>query len=368
VGYNGRAGVLFSVRCPDKEHSVIVGKTDKRRAFTLVELLVVIAIIGVLVALLLPAVQAAREAARRAQCTNNLKQGALAMTNYETTKKYYPQYHAALYGQPGYGSCPNPTAATPNPYGGSGYSSCPGLSWGAQILPYEEQQQLYARFNPKLRMKDGTNQQYIKEVPPSYVCPSAESARQPVFDNRRDIAGGNPDTPSLGMYYAVSAGPVHQDKCHPLCPNQTPGAANYCCQGANYGTDVSNSNNESPGMWGRSDQKRSFKQVTDGLSNTFMMGETLPEQCQYHSAFGLNFSLAGTAIPINTDQTCVAADSTSPPPSGCHPLGCGFKSNHPGGAHFAMADASIHFLGETIDYQIYNNLGTRSGSETAGLP
>jgi prepilin-type N-terminal cleavage/methylation domain-containing protein len=349
----------------------MAGGAARRRAFTLVELLVVIAIIGVLVALLLPAVQAAREAARRAQCTNNLKQSALAMINYENAKKFYPQYHAAVYGVPGDGSCTAP------PYGGSGYANCPGLTWGVSILPYIEMQQLYDRFNPKLRTRDGTNTLYIKEVPPSFICPSAESAGQPVFDNRRDVAGGNPTTPALGMYYGVSAGPLHQDACNPVCTLATGGGSspslrNFCCQGANYGTDiVSNPDNASPGMWGRNDEKRTFKQVTDGLTNTFMMGETLPEECQYHAAFGANFSLAGTAIPLNTDQICVSPTPTGTPSqngSSCHNTGCGFKSDHTNGVHFAMADASVHLISDTIDYVVDNNLGTRAGSETASLP
>ena len=339
--------------------------TRRQRGFTLVELLVVIAIIGVLVALLLPAVQAAREAARRSQCTNNLKQSALAMVNFENTKKFQPQYHAAVYGIPGYSSCPNPPADPNNPYGAAGYRECPGPVWGVLILPYIEQQQLYDRFNKKAKMSDTVNRESIQQVPGSFVCPSAESARQPVFENRRDRAGASPTTPALGLYYAVSAGPLHQDSCNPACPNATPGPANYCCQGTNYGM---NKDDDSPGMFGRYDRKRSFKQVTDGLSNTFLMGETLPEQCQYQAAFSTNFSLAGTAIPLNTIQTCVSPGATDPPPSGCHHLACGFKSNHQGGANFAMADGSIHFLQESIDYVVYNNLGTRAGEETASLP
>jgi prepilin-type processing-associated H-X9-DG protein len=213
-------------------------------------------------------------------------------------------------------------------------------------------------------MNDALNIQWVRQVPPSYVCPSAESANQPVFDNRRDRAGANPQSRALGLYYAVSAGPLHQDTCNPLCPDSTPKPSNYCCQGTNYGTNI---NDDSPGMFGRTDKKRAFKQVTDGLSNTFLMGETLP-QCQYHAAFGPNFSLAGTGIPLNTDQTCVANDLVSPPATTCHHLGCGFKSMHPGGVHFAMADGSIHFLNEAIDYRVYNALGTRAGSESVTLP
>jgi type II secretory pathway pseudopilin PulG len=342
----------------------------------LVELLVVIAIIGVLVALLLPAVQAAREAARRIQCTNNLKQNALAMQTYENAKKYYPEYHAALLGNARYLSqCPAPSTGTPDPYSSNaGYAQCPGPTWSVLILPYVEQQQLFNSFDKTLRLRDGPNQQWIKQVVGSYVCPSAESSGNPVFDNREDVAGGNPVTPAVGLYYAVSAGPLEQDKCSPICQsltgqqNGSPG--NYCCQGSGYGTQIyNNPNAESPGMWGRSNQKRTFKQVTDGLSNTFMMGETLPEQCQYQAAFGANFSLATTAIPLGTYELCLADDGHHHFQNTCHHIGCGFKSMHSGnGANFAMADASIHFVTDTIDYVVYNYLGTRAGGEVAALP
>jgi hypothetical protein len=116
-------------------------------------------------------------------------------------------------------------------------------------------------------------------------------------------------------------------------------------------------------MFGRNMKIRAFKQVTDGLSNTFLAGETMPEQCTYQGAWAPNFSLAGTQIPLNTFVTCPI-----PPTGGCHADACGFKSAHPGGAHFVMVDASVHFIGETIDYQLYNNLATRAGSEAVTVP
>jgi prepilin-type N-terminal cleavage/methylation domain-containing protein/prepilin-type processing-associated H-X9-DG protein len=321
-------------------------KAAGRRAFTLVELLVVIAIIGVLVALLLPAVQAAREAARRSQCSNNLRQNALAIINHADTKKHQPQYHAAVL-------LPGQTYLYDKP----------GPVWSVLILPYMEQQQLFERFDKKVKMNHANNRQWVQQVVNNYVCPTAPSAQQPVFDIRTDAGGHNPQ-PALGLYYAVSMGPTEPDGCD-FCPAGTTGSqSNYCCQGNNYGTlDYPPSQppgDSSTGMFGRYHKKRYFKEVTDGLSNTILIGETLPEQCVYQGAWAPNFSLAGTTIPLNTFQEC-------PAPPGCHLTGCGFKSFHPGGAQFAFGDGSVTLLSESIDYKLYNNLGTRAGDEPASL-
>src|SRR6201995_1292389 len=109
----------------------------KVRGFTLIELLVVIAIIGVLIALLLPAVQSAREAARRAQCTNNLKQLGLAAANFEAANETYP---------PGYGPFPVTAITTCT---GSPLSAC-RINVLGQLLPYMEQSQLYSAFNTQV--------------------------------------------------------------------------------------------------------------------------------------------------------------------------------------------------------------------------
>jgi len=316
--------------------------------FTLVELLVVIAIIGVLVALLLPAIQAAREAARRAHCVNNLKQYALATHLHHDQKKFYPQYHAAV--------IPAGKSEADYSYGWG------GPLWTISILPFIEEQPLFDTFNKKVKTNDPSNTQCVNKIIPTYVCPSNVTAANPIFTDRTDAGGHNPTT-ALGLYYAVCMGPTETDAC-PFCPVGATGSAdNYCCQAKGWGwRDYSgNIADSSTGMFGRNMGKRKFKQVTDGLTNTFLIGETLPEECGYQSAFANNFSLTGTTIPLNTFEKC-------PGPPGCASRGCGFKSPHPGGCHFAMADSSVHFVNETIDYRIYNELGTRAGGEAAKLP
>lgn len=316
--------------------------TSRRRGFTLVELLVVIAIIGILVALLLPAVQAAREAARRMQCSNNLKQISLALHNYESSMRELPF--------------------------GSGYGFTHTGTWMAFILPQLEQQNLFNQFDFKKPMFDTVNKPAITTSIPSLICPSDPQGRQPILKNRMDACasgatgvGCNPPE-SFGLWYPGSMGPTHPDQC-PHCPDTTPKASNYCCQGCNWGTYGSGcgiSNMNSVGMFCRCPKGISFSDVSDGLSNTFMCGETLPAHCGWNGAFNPNFTVAPTTIPLNT----LISDN------GAHTLwwsSSGFKSLHPGGAFLSMGDASVHFLSENIDFKLYNQLGTRAGGEPVSL-
>ncbi|HEY2760619.1 MAG TPA: DUF1559 domain-containing protein, partial [Pirellulales bacterium] len=284
--------------------------------FTLVELLVVIAIIGILVALLLPAVQAAREAARRAKCANNIRQIGIAVQNYHDVYKFYPQYHAAI----------PPAGMTDKDYAmNTGYKWA-GPVWSISILPFMEEQALYDAFDKTHTVTNLVNDGWLhKALVSGYVCPSNETAANPILLDRGDGVGANPKF-GLGLYYAVSMGPTQPDTCT-FCPNPAdntpppqgqPQSRDYCCQGAKYGTDWQDN---STGLIGRSNGKRTFKQITDGLSKTFLAGETRPEQCWYQAMFAPNFSLAGTHIPLNTPQTCLGV-------GGCHNTGCGFKSAH----------------------------------------
>jgi prepilin-type processing-associated H-X9-DG protein len=297
----------------------------------LVELLVVITIIGILIALLLPAVQAAREAARRMQCANNLKQIALALHNYHSI-------HSTL------------------PYGSDLFA--PGGIWTTMILPQLEQQGL----NERLYWEWTRNlpEPVVTAVISAYLCPSDATSADAVLTDRYTE---NPRK-ALGLWYTGSMGPTEPDGC-PLCPDQNPSPSNWCCQGSNFGTNPGHGYGagSTVGMFGRYRKSITFDDVKDGLSNTIMVGETLPRQCIYISAWAVNFNVSPTNIPINTQ---------SPPndPTGITTwnISCGFKSNHPGGANFALADGSITFLSESIDFQLFNNLGTRSGGEPVSVP
>ena len=114
-------------------------------------------------------------------------------------------------------------------------------------------------------------------------------------------------------------------------------------------------------MFGRYPKGFRFREVTDGLSNTIMVGESLPSApCVRFSVYAPNMPVMGTTIPLNNPR-----GQDSP---GVSYSDCGFQSLHPGGANFVMGDGSVHFFPTEIDYRLYNALGSRAGGEVAGVP
>ena len=318
------------------------------RAFTLVELLVVIAIIGILVALLLPAVQSAREAARRMQCGNNLKQIGLALHNYHTAHGTFPY---------GSGDCCGPRSD----------KLSNGGVWTTMILPQLEQQNLHDKVDFDLHTKN-LPQDVLDTVVPGYICPSDGKASTAVFADRFH----HNTTQAAGTWYTASMGPTIPDQC-PFCPD---GALNnasqdppvYCCQGNNFGTlpGAGYGPGSGVGMFSRYRKAISIDDVRDGTTNTIAIGETIPSQCTFISMFAVNFNVSPTTIPINTMESDGPGGNRAP--GSYWWTTSGFKSRHPGGALFCMGDGSVHFLSETIDYRLYNELGTIAGGEVASLP
>ena len=184
----------------------------KSAGFTFVELLVVITIIGILIALLLPAVQAAREAARRMQCTNNLKQIGLALHGYHATHEQLPY--------------------------GSSYPVTFNGTWAAFILPYLEQQGLFDSFNFNKPIYDAANQQAVTTVVAAYICPTDPQSQQPILSNRGNANNYNPQQ-VLGLWYPGCMGPTDDNACSfcndPNYPTK-PSPGNYCCQGYDFGS------------------------------------------------------------------------------------------------------------------------------------
>ncbi len=153
----------------------------RRFAFTLVELLVVITIIGILIGLLLPAVQSAREAARRTQCTNHLKQIALAMHNYHAAVKTLPY--------------------------GADFQYRRGGTWAAFILPYLEQQNVFDKFDFTKPIWDSVNVPAVQTVIPTYICPSDGRPDRALMGGRIQVGYINPGK-SMGLWYPTSMGPT----------------------------------------------------------------------------------------------------------------------------------------------------------------
>ncbi|MFO0951509.1 MAG: DUF1559 domain-containing protein [Isosphaeraceae bacterium] len=252
------------------------------RGFTLIELLVVIAIIAVLIALLLPAVQSAREAARRAQCVNNMKQIGLGLHNYHQVNNALPY---------GTGVCCTPA----------------GGNWSTFVLPFMEQQQLYNALNQNLGYNTVANSSVVRYSIAAFICPSDPNASTPITTR----FAAHDASPAMMLWYPASMGPTHMDYCD-FCPNKNPSSTNYCCQGYNFGTNGNTSlgigAGTFAGMFGRTSRAVGFNEITDGLSSTFMVGETLPKDCTFMGVFSQNFPLSGTIIPLNTFESAVDAN------------------------------------------------------------
>ena len=302
---------------------------NRKSGFTLVELLVVIAIIGVLVGLLLPAVQSAREAARRMKCANNIKQIGIALMSYEGRNKALPM-------------------ATPftntTPYNRL------GLTWFGAILPFMEQMTLYDLYDENEYLNSTKNENFVRTVIPTMICPSDAETQNPIVENRYNASSTNP-VKSFGLWYPASIGPTEMDSA-PFCSLPSP---SYCNQGKNFGS--LNPEDNSVGAFGRYPRGRKLSEFIDGLSNTLMVGETIPAHCNYSCAHCINFPVTGTGIPINTFERLSESSNNA------YYRTCGYKSFHISGVNMIMGDGSVHFIDESIDYETYNYLGTRNGGE-----
>ncbi|MFN3149498.1 DUF1559 domain-containing protein [Bremerella sp.] len=294
-----------------------------RRAFTLVELLVVIAIIGVLIALLLPAVQQAREAARRMQCTNNLKQMALALHNHHDTFGAFPS---------GLKSVSNRDQSG----GTKAWADKHALSWQTMILPQIEQTSLFEEIQDENNNFDPFNSAFTwwttgtnwGRIPvDGYMCPSC-----PMGDmnpKRSDNAKSN--------YKAI---------CGSEIPND------LAASDADYNRKFNGS------FWLNS--KTSFRDMTDGTSNTVIIAEQdgalKPRNATCwvgaNRAQWINTTLCPTSA--NPSFTINGSNQWTAP-----------GSLHPGGANFCRGDGSVAFVPETIDGTLYEGLGTVSGGEVA---
>jgi prepilin-type N-terminal cleavage/methylation domain-containing protein/prepilin-type processing-associated H-X9-DG protein len=295
--------------------------SSRSGAFTLIELLVVIAIIGVLIGLLLPAVQKVREAAARLSCSNNLKQIGLALHNYHDAHLSFP---------PGYVSA----------YDGSGDDTGPGWGWAAFILPQVEQQGLYnaARFDLPVEAPANAGVRVARVK--TYLCPSdAVPATWPAM---RYDAAGNP----TGTICDVAS-------------------ANYI---GVFG--VSEPGVDGEGVFFRNSQVR-MADITDGSSQTLLVGERSFRWAPVTwvgSVTGASLvPPPGSPAPFEViNGSCMVLGHTfegNGGPGAPGTEGSGFASQHTQGANFAFADGHVQFLRTAMNHQVYEALSTRAGGE-----
>ena len=330
-------------------------KERRGRGFTLVELLVVIAIIGILIALLLPAVQAAREAARRSECSNKMKQLGLALHNYHDVYQVLPA-GTLLMG--------------PNNY-------TQGLRpWPVALLPYLEQESLHALWDsnvagvyPGLNNGNRTVHQTNLDV---FTCPTSGIKRNQFYQPFHD--GNVGETYAPGSYVGVSGkGYGEENDCPDRC-----GTWDWY---PNYQRLVNNGHLGWRGILhivvagGVASHLRldceTFADIRDGTSNTLMLGERhLPtDEPRYAALWAcpVGAYTLGALLPNSWMlRTIYVNQCNAAYPS--YKCTRGFGAYHPGGFNWAMGDASVRFIGETVNMDILMDMASVAGKESAQLP
>jgi prepilin-type N-terminal cleavage/methylation domain-containing protein len=314
------------------------------RGFTLVELLVVIAIIGVLVGLLLPAVQAAREAARRASCQNNLRQIGIACHNYHDVHQSFP---------PGWIDNPD------DPNG-------EGWGWLALLLPYVEQDNL----SKQLGVTRGNLQQQLSASPVGFGAQAVSAGKTPIkiFICPTDTGHQN------GQVHAdrdMTAGKGYM--ASGVTGTFLPGMSNYI--GVAGHLNLAGSAQNTGIFFGNS--RINISDITDGTSNTIMVGERETIDCRSGTWLGVMDTGDSTVAPSMANGSHARGvhlvtghshpklnqDDSPSLPWNTDYVGCqeGFSSLHPGGAQFLFADSSIKFIPETIGHNWANPSGVPEG-------
>ncbi|QDT98564.1 DUF1559 domain-containing protein [Gimesia aquarii] len=302
-------------------------RSVSRHGLTLVELMVVLAIIGILISLLLPAIQQAREAARRAHCRSNLKQITLAILNYHNVHQTAPLNTSFTHGF-------GPSARV--------------KSWMQCLLPFIEQSALHEKIDPGSSI---VGMRHIAAMPISlFNCPT--DTHPGSLDERADV----PQDWVLGITnYKASAG---SNWGWGLFARSEPnGRFAGSTDGLSEGNGFICESRKAPVV-------TRLKDLTDGTSNTFAVGECVAGWTKWSWWFSNNTVTATSAIPLNYKPPSKTREENALDWFHCY----GFSSRHPGGGNFSMADGSVRFINENVNLSIYRALATIQGQEVVQLP
>lgn len=318
-------------------------KNMRRIGFTLIELLVVVAIIGVLIALLLPAVQAAREAARRVQCANNLKQIGLAVHGYHAACERFPPGNVLRAA----GYCP----------GASGVELDSGANWLLAILPYLEQNPLADMYDLDAYNEAVVNQRARETFVPVFACPSDDESNTPVVPAYGAASATELNLPYMpGSYRGVSG---RSDGGRFLDSSQT------TTYPAEWRGPI-----HAVGVYDFECERSS--DVVDGLSRTLMAGESTTRTnpgfrtfwAYSHDYFSISAVTPQSRILLGDYDRCVAAGGAGRE----KPCKRGWGSFHPDGLHFLCCDGAVHFVDLAVDVELLARAATIDGREVIEPP
>jgi len=357
-----------------------VTKQYQSRGFTLVELLVVIAIIGILIGMLLPAVQQVREAARRTTCANNLRQVGLAMQNYEGAFKHFP---------PGFSSTPTRNGTVPSGefIAPSTWNASPGWGWGAHLLPFMEGKNIHDRIDFRSAIWSADQRDVIQTQIPVFLCPSASGDKEAftVVDESKTPYSPDGITPIIlgRSHYVASHGQesawgseAGPDKTGTVFTN----IYTFDTTTITINGDVSR---VADGPFYRNSETK-ISEIRDGTTHTIFLGE--------HSSRLSDKTWVGV-VPGATVHPQFSSPENGPDgsatlvlfhmgPSGgelditgfpiIHPVNFPtyhvgqMYAEHPGGGNVGMGDGSVQFIGETVDLITWAELSSMNEGEVVG--